>query len=295
MENEEHHLTQAAAKLENQARSADDALERFRARRTADLLVLEALVIKGEQALSLGLSPSYDEQKTLADHAEMDFARIKELLDDGTVSRLDAIRLTNEFRRIGPERDRLLKNDMAAVEAQLQYFEDGLTTVELELLQDSLHDRFEHDLLRERLAQARWAEGEAVAGEFEGKHRALLVRRRDALEKLGERASHTLSQVVRRLAILDEEYGFIRTHIFWVRDQDPIGLATLAQGAREFSHLARGLARLARESLKPSLWGAPSAEFMVTAMATLALPLALGRLRRELKKLIDRGAPAPLA
>ncbi len=36
--------------------------------------------------------------------------RIKKLLEDGNVSRLDAIRLNNEFRRIAPERDRLIKN-----------------------------------------------------------------------------------------------------------------------------------------------------------------------------------------
>ena len=41
---------------------------------------------------------------------------------------------------------------MATVEAQLQFYEDALTNVEIELLQDSLHDRFEHDLLRERVS-----------------------------------------------------------------------------------------------------------------------------------------------
>lgn len=43
---------------------------------------------------------------------------------------------------------------MAAVESQLQFYENTLTSVELELLQDSLHDRLEHDLLRERLSPA---------------------------------------------------------------------------------------------------------------------------------------------
>ena len=107
---------QAKASEENKARSSDDPLERFRARRTAELLALEAHVIKNEQDLVISPAPSYEEQKTLADHADVDFANIKELLDDGKVSRLDAIRLNNEFRRIGPERDRLLKNEMATVE-----------------------------------------------------------------------------------------------------------------------------------------------------------------------------------
>ena len=45
-----------------------------------------------------------------------DFAEIKQLLDDGNVSRLDALRLNNDFRRIGPERGRLLRNELATVE-----------------------------------------------------------------------------------------------------------------------------------------------------------------------------------
>ena len=73
----------------------------------AELLSLKALVIRSEQDLVISPSPAYEEQKTLADHADFDFANIKELLDDGKVSRLDAIRLNNEFRRIGPERDGL--------------------------------------------------------------------------------------------------------------------------------------------------------------------------------------------
>ena len=151
-EDHDRDLKRAAADEERKARRSDDPLERFRARHTAELLVLEALVLKSEQALATSPSPSLDEQRDLADHALRDFEQIKGLLDDGRVSRLDAIRLNNDFRRIGPERDRLLRNEMATVEAQLQYYEDTLTDVELELIQDSLHDRYEHDLLRERIS-----------------------------------------------------------------------------------------------------------------------------------------------
>jgi potassium efflux system protein len=253
--------------------------------------VLESQVLKNEQSLATSPSPSLDEQRSLADRADADFARIKELLEDGKVSRLDAVRLNNEFRRIGPERDRLLKNEMAMIEGQLQYYENELTSVELALLQDSLHDRFEHDLVQERLPQERWAAGEALLAELEHKHRGLLVRRRLALEKLTDRASHTLQQVSRRLAILDEEYGFIRTSIFWVRDQDPIGLATLAQTARELNHLVRGFWRLAAEAVKPALWSRSSAEFLVAMSGVLAFPFAFLRLRRVLAALRDRDLP----
>ena len=281
-EEQERELSQAKANEENKARLSDDPLERFRARRTSELMALEILVNKSEQARTISPPPSYEDQKTLADRAEIDFANIKELLEDGKVSRLDAVRLNNEFRRIGPERDQLLRNEMATVEAQLQFYENALTEVELELLQDSLHDRIEHDLLREGLPQSRWAEGEALVSDLERKQRLLLVRRRDALEKLADRASHTLQQVIRRLDTLNSEYGFIRTNIFWVRDQEPIGLLTITQGAREFNHLVRGMLRLAQEMVQHNLWGQPSGEFLATMFGVLALPVALVRLRRIL-------------
>jgi hypothetical protein len=288
---EERDLTQAKVREENRARLSTDPLDQFRARRTADLLALEALVIKNEQTLVITPSPSYEEQRTLADRADFDFANIKELLDDGKVSRLDAIRLNNEFRRIGPERDGLLKKEMSQVEAQLQYYENTLTSVELELLQNSLHDRWERDLLRERLSPERWSEGESLIRELENKNRSLLLRRRRALEKLTEATSHTLVQIIRRLGILEQEYVFIRSNIFWVRDQEPIGLVTLTQGAREFNVLIKGLLRLIQETLTPSLWGQPSGEFVITAAAVFVCPIALVRLRRILGKQGKRDRP----
>jgi hypothetical protein len=291
-ESRERSLTAAAADEEKTARKSKDPLERFRSRRTAELLVLEVQVLKTERAEATSPPPTYEEQRTLADRALKDFEGIKELLEDGRVSRLDAIRLNNDFRRIGPERDHLLRNEMSVVESQLQFYEDALTNVEIELIQDSLHDRLEHDLLRERVSAARWAEGEALLDELERTHRGLLMRRRAALERLSERTSHTLQQVVRRLGILDEEYGFIRTQIFWVRDQDPIGLGTLAQGTREFNYLVTGLLRLVQEIVKPNLWGQPSAEFLVTAVVVLALPLGLVRLRRGIWRHLERELPA---
>jgi potassium efflux system protein len=205
---------------------------------------------------------------------------------------LDAIRLNHEFRRIGPERDRLLRNEMAVVELRMQYYEDALTAVELELFQDSLRDRFEHDLVRERLPASRWAQGEALLAEFARRHRDLLVRRRAALERLTDLTAQTLDQIGRRLAILDEEYGFIRTHIFWVRDQEPIGLTTFSQAVRELQHLATALGRLVQETTKGKLWGRASAEFVVAALAALGLPVGLIRLRRTLRGWIQRELPS---
>jgi hypothetical protein len=292
---QERFLKEKAAAEESKARRSDDPLERFRSHRLAELLDIEAQVVKHEQALATSPPPSLEEQWNLADHAADDFTRIKALLDDGRVSRLDAIRLNNDFRRIGPERERLLRNEMAIVELRLQFYEDALTAVELELLQDSLHDRYEQELLQERLPPERWAEGERILAEHEQRHRALLIRHRAVLERLAVGTAQTLDQIARRLAILDEEYGFIRTHIFWVRDQEPIGLVTISQGAREGRHLLQGLIRLAQDAARTRQWGRASAEFLTAALAVLGLPIGLVRARRMLKARIalDLAAERP--
>ena len=287
-EKQESDLNRAAASEKDKARSSEDPLERFRARQTAELLELEAQVLKYEQALATNPSPSFEEQQSLADKADKDFAQIKELLDDGRVSRLDAIRLNNEFRRIAPERERLVRNELAVVEGKLRFFEDALTDVEIELFQDSLHDRLEHDLSHESVSPTRWAPAEKLLQDLEHSHRLLLVRRQKALEKLSERTSRTLQQIARRLTILDQEYGFIRTQIFWVRDQDPIALGTFWKGAQEFHYLLKAVLRLASEATKPNLWSPPTAEFMMAALAILALPVPLVKLRRALGGLIRR-------
>jgi potassium efflux system protein len=287
-EREERELTEKAAREESTALRSADPLEQFRANQLAGLLKQEAEVVKIEQAEATSPPPSLDEQRSLADRTQTDFTRIKELVEDGQVSRLDAVRLNNEFRRIGPERDRLLRNEMAIIETRLQFYEDELTKVEIDLLQDSFTDRSGRDLLRERLPQSRWGEGEGLLAELEQKHRALLVRRRAALERLTHCAAQTLDQIARRLSILDEEYGFIRTHIFWVRDQEPIGLGTLGQGAREFQHTVKSLLRLVEEAVLPGHGRTASAEFVTAALAALTLPIGLVRLRRGLRARIER-------
>ena len=287
-EQQERALKARAAAEEKAALRADNPLERYRARRRAELLDLEAQVVKHEQALATSPSPSLPEQLALADRAGHDFERVKQLLDDGRVSRLDAIRLNNDFRRIGPERDQLMRKEMAIAEARLQFYEDSLTSVEIELLQDSLHDRFELELLKESLPPSRWAEGQGLLDDLERDHRGLLDRHRKVLERLCDETERTLDQVARRLAILDEEYAFIRTHIFWVRDREPIGASTLRQAMREAKHLARALVRLAREATATRSWGRSSPEFFAAAIAAIGLPIGLIRVRRLVRARLAR-------
>ena len=287
----ERALKQAAASQENRARQAQDPLERYRARCLADMLELEAKIVKLEQAPTTSTPPTLEEERSLADRAEADFTQVKQLLDDGNVSRLDALRLNNDFRRIGPERDRLLKTDLSSIEAQLQYYENALTNVELELIEDSLVDQIEHDTVLERLASERHAEARSQFAELERKHKELLVRQKAALTKLVTRSTETLEQVTRRLRILEDEYGFIRTHIFWVRDQEPVGLSTLQQGGRELKQVVKGVVRLASESSQRRSWSRPSSEFLAAAAAAVVLPLGLFRLRRTLRRRITRALP----
>ena len=119
-----------------------------------------------------------------------------------------------------------------------------------------------------------------MLADLERSHRALLVRRRSVLEHLTDCTAQTLDQIARRLAILDEEYGFIRTHIFWVRDQEPIGLGTIDAGCPRVPACAQGPAAAgAGVGPVPSTGAARSAEFVTAAMAALGAA--------------DRPGPAP--
>ncbi len=198
-ENEQQALRQAAATQENMARQADDPLEQYRARRRAELLELEARVVKNEQTLAAGTHPALEEERALADRAEADFEQIKHLLADGDVSRLDALRLNNDFRRIGPERDRILRDELTSIETQLQYYENTLTSVELELIEDSMADQVEHDAVLERLAPQRHSQAKSDFAELERSRKAMLLRQKAVLSKLTARASETLEQITRRL------------------------------------------------------------------------------------------------
>ncbi|HMB02648.1 MAG TPA: hypothetical protein VKP69_02785 [Isosphaeraceae bacterium] len=279
---QERDLQRAAATEQKRAASSDDPLERYRARRSAELLELEALVLKDENALATSPFPSLEEQKRLADRADADFASIKHLLDDGKVSHLDALRLNNDFRRIGPEQARIKARELAAAAAQLTFYEGALSRVELDLINDSRIDRLEYGSLLELVPKARHVEASAMFHELETKHGALLERRRLALEKLATRAEQTHEQIQRRLRTLDDHYGFIRTHIFWVRDQDPVGAATLARGRGELLLVGKALARMALEAGDRTRWGWVSAEFAVGLLSLVGLPWPLRRVRRAL-------------
>lgn len=293
---QERDLRQAAEQEQTRAEAVDDPLERYRAKRAAELLELQARVVTSENALATNPSPSLDEQRALADRADVDFTNIKHLLDDGRISHLDALRLTNDFRRLSVERARIVRKELALAANRLTNAENALSTVELELIYDARDDRFELENLLERLPRRLQARAIAIFEEQERKHFSLLNQRRDALEKIAQRAEQTHEQVLRRLRILDEHYGFIRANLFWVRDEDPVGLASATQAHRELTLLGRSVLRFVGELFDMSAWGRVSAEFLLATLGLAALPWPMIRAYRVLRPLRDPlGGPSARA
>jgi potassium efflux system protein len=287
----EKELHAKAVHEEALAKRANDPLERYRAKRAAELLDEQAREEASKNMLATDPPPSRDEQRKLADDAFKDFTEVKHLLDDGQVSHLDALRLTNDFRRIGPERNKIIATELAASAARLTMAENALSSVELELTYDGRNDRYELDGLLERLPRSRYTEAISLYESLEKEHFRILNERRAALVKLAARAQETHDQVLRRLQILDDHYGFTRTHIFWVRDEEPISSVTALQTRRELIQLGRATLQTASELRDRASWGRVSVEFLVSALGLVVLPWPLYRVRRVFREHSRRTHP----
>lgn len=285
---QQHDLTRQAADEQARADRAGDPLERYRARRAAELLDLEAQLLKDERTLAARPAVTLEEQATLADRAEEDFAHLKKLVGGGRSGALVAQRLNNSYRRTISERERLVHNESMRAAAVLEVYENALTDLELDTLNEARDDRAVLDALLESLPPSRRPAALAMAADLDAKRRSILADRRLALQRLVERAESTQQQVQRRLRILDEQHAFIRTHIFWVRDAAPIGPATLEQARRESRRLARAVGRLAFDPTDRALWGRASWEFLLACVGIVALPWPLAMTRRALR-------PPPIA
>ncbi len=211
-----------------------------------------------EKAYATTSGVSIQEQTSLKDKTVTDFEELKKLLDDGSVSPLDALRLKNDFRRIGPERAQIVRTDLAIIEAELTTYENALTDAEIDLVNDSRDDRFDRESLLEQLPANRRGEANAMLEELEARHRGLLNRRRNVLRNLARRAEETHECVLHRIKTLDDQYAFIRTHIFWIRDAEPLGATTLAHARDDSIRTAKALVHLAIEAGDRSLWSRPA-------------------------------------
>ena len=288
-------LKRAIAKEENRAASSGDVLERYRAQHDAALHGLESQAVEYEKANATSTGLSIQEQSTLADSAVRNFEELKKLFGDGDVSPLDVLRLKNEYRRIVPERAQIVRTDLAASNAEQATYQAALSGAEIDLVNDDRDDRHDRESLLEQIPETRRAEATALLDELETRHKALLNRRRNVLQKLAERSEAAHALVVRRLATLDEQYAFIRTHIFWVRDAEPVGISTFAHARDDAFRAARNLAKLALGAEGRGRWGHPSPWFTMTVVALVVLPWPLHLGRRALDRLlVADGSPKEL-
>lgn len=129
--------------------------------------------------------------------------------------------------------------------------------------------------------------------ELESRHLSLLNRRRDILRKLASKAEDTHNYVLKRIDTLDQQYAFIRTHIFWIRDAEPLGSATLAHARDDSVRLASALVALVFESGDRNLWSRLTPEFILAALGLIVLPLPLFLGQRALDRFRLSGSPAP--
>ncbi len=268
-------LQKAVVKEETRAAHSNDPVERRRAQRTAQLFELESQVVAYEKAYATGGTVSLQEQTTLADKATTDYADLKKLVDDGSISPLDALRLKNDFRRIVPERAQIVRTDLAKSELDLTTYENALNDAEIDLVNDSRDDQFDRESLLEQVPAKRRAEAKAMLDNLETRHHGLLNRRRDILRKLATRSEDIHNYVLNRIDMLDQQYAFIRTHIFWIRDAEPLGAATLAHSRDDALRLFNALVALAMETGDRNLWGRISPVFIIVMVGLLLLPIPL--------------------
>ena len=287
-------LRREAVREQANAASTDDPVEKFRARRMAEILGLEAKVVEADNALSSNPPLSLEEQTRLADVAEKDLGELKKVVQDNRVGGLVALRLNNDFRRLSHERGMIQRNELAQSASLHAHYENALTEAELSLINDTRDDRFERDAFVETLPKARQAEAGEAIDKLEAKHRELLTQHKEVLKSLLERAEKTHAEVARRLATLDAQYTFIRTHIFWVRDSEPIGESTLPQARRDAARVASAVVKLGAEAIDRSAWSHVSAEFGLILAGLVILPPAIDYGRRRLKaSMAAPGTTAP--
>ena len=293
-EKQQKELLQAVVKEEKRAAQTDDVLERYRAKRSADLLELESKAVAYEKANATTTKPglSFEEQKAKADETGKEFEKLKKRLTDGNISPLDVLRLKNEFRRIGPLRAAIMRDELTDVKHALGTYEGALADIEMDLVNDDRDDRYDRDALLDKLPSHRRPEAEVMLDAMEVRHRALLHRCQKILQDLAQGLEETQSQILRRLHILDEQYAFVRTHIFWVRDAEPVGLATLDHAQSETVRVARALGKLACEPWDRTLWGRTSPDFVLALVGLVVLPWPLRLARRALDRL-RLAAPDP--
>ncbi|WZO96970.1 hypothetical protein EP7_003979 [Isosphaeraceae bacterium EP7] len=275
-------LKREAAIEQTRAKRANDPLERHKGKRKAEMLDLEAAVLNDENSLANSSGLSLDELKERTAVAEKRRETSKKMVELGRGGGLIAVRLKNDYKTISKERELLRKNDLAYAAGRMDFYENLRTDVEMELLNDGRDDRYELDSLLEHLPESRHDEATAEFSKIEQEHRKFLERRLKALASLAERYEAIYAEIQKRIEILDEHYAYIRTHLFWVRDTEPIGVQTISHTQQEAKRIVPALVALALEPWDAKRWRGVSVEFAIAVLACIAAPLPLYRLQKAL-------------
>lgn len=288
LERQKAELKKASAAEEAREARTKDPLEKYRARRNKELFDQQALLREKEQEKAAPAVVSLEDQTKKADDAEKDFQKLKNLVEGGRSSSLVAQRLNNSYRRLSSDRGAINRVELTQVVALLAKYENELTAIELDQLNDDRGDRALRENLLSSLPRSRQNEALKAFAEAEKAHHEVLEKRKIVVMSLEERTEKTRQEILRRVRVLDAQYAFVRTHLFWVRDSQPIGTDAIDRLRVEASDLGRTLLQIAAEPWSRSHWERISGEFVLAGIGLLGLPYALYRIRRILRVRLAR-------
>ncbi len=288
-------LEAEAAKAQSSADRSIDPLKKHEAKRTAELLELEAQNLRDEQRLATNVYLSPREQKELSDRATREFDELKQLVKEGRSRAALAVRLKHEFRKLATAREAVVSNELARAGYQLAYLESELTAIEFELMNDSRDDEIALEVLLENLPKKRWEEAKALCEKIEGRHRQLLEKRRSLLEHTLIQADNAHKELLQRVKTLEEKYNFIQGRIFWVRDSEPLGPEALGPAKSELIRLFGAVGAVGVEFQSKQGWRGNSVEFWIALAAVIVLPLPMARIVVLVKRRLGKSPTRRLA
>lgn len=284
-------LRAAAVRAERNAEKSKDPIERHRAKRSVELFELEQQILIDEQRAATNVYLSPQELTVLADRAQADLEHLKKLANEVDRDAHVAARLNHEFRRMGSNRDTSVRDDLARASFQLNYLENELTEVERTLMDDAREDRFELEALLSAIPESRRKAARQVVDSIEAERRGLLDRRRRVLEHMVERAEKAHKQILRRLRAIDEKYAFLQSRVFWIRDAEPLGAASIEPLRREIVRTGGAIDGIFDDVVDRSMWRTTSSEFVVAAALAIVVPAASILLASALKRRLDKSEP----
>ncbi len=292
---------ESLARKEQEAATAKTPAARFIAKWEAELSRSEKN--KGDlEQFVVGLErDAADQDKRLATEKE-ELAGFRELLKQAGASRRAADRIKLTLQQLKLRRRVLTRPFRPGFSQTLNEYRDRRFTIEDTLF--SIRDRWKEGV---EAAMAQLPEGEKAA--FKAATTDLLTRYRTALQdekgllneaiSLGQQIQITL---LARMDTLNELQRFIRSRVFWLRDDKPVGVEVLKPIGREIRNLALWARKIVSDEM--TTWLADNLRSPVAIFYGLvlfiALPVGLFYARQRLRRVtrsriqlaVDRGVGA---